>query len=211
MHEILPGIHHWTAFRDTIRTRVSSYYVEPAGVLIDPLIPEAGLEALTALEPRPRQIVLSNRHHRRDSAAIADALDCPIRTPAPGADEFADEPRAQRYEFGDEVAPGLTAVEIGILAPDEAGLLISHGPGAIAFGDTLTRHAGAFGFVADEFLGDDPRAVKDGLRAAFRGLLARDFDALLFAHGDPVPSGGKAALRRFVEQPVGQPDYGSAG
>ena len=54
------------------------------------------------------------------------------------------------------------------------------------------------GFVPDEFIGDDPEAVKEGLRESFRRLLAHDFDALLVAHGEPMPSGGKAALLQFA-------------
>jgi hypothetical protein len=49
--------------------------------------------------------------------------------------------------------------------------------------------------------------VRDGLRHSFRCLLLRDFDALLFAHGEPLPHDGDAALRRFLERPVGKPGY----
>lgn len=50
-------------------------------------------------------------------------------------------------------------------------------------------------------LGDDPPAVKRALTRAFEALLAdHEFDHLLFAHGDPVIGGGKAALRAFIKQ-----------
>jgi hypothetical protein len=68
----------------------------------------------------------------------------------------------------------------------------------------------SLGFFSDDLLGDDPRAVKDGLREQFRSLLERDFDHLLFAHGEPVVHGGKAALRDFVSSPVGQEHFGHA-
>jgi hypothetical protein len=35
-----------------------------------------------------------------------------------------------------------------------------------------------------------------------RGLLTRDFDHLLFAHGEPLIGGGRAALRRFLREAV---------
>jgi len=54
------------------------------------------------------------------------------------------------------------------------------------------------GFVPDELIGDDPESVKRGLKQAFSGLLARDFNNLLFAHGDPLAGGGKEALRKFA-------------
>ena len=42
-----------------------------------------------------------------------------------------------------------------------------------------------------------------------RGLLERDFEHLLFAHGEPLVGGGKSALRDFVAKPVGEPDFGA--
>jgi hypothetical protein len=50
-------------------------------------------------------------------------------------------------------------------------------------------------------ISSDPAAVKTGLKQAFRGLLERDFDHLLFAYGEPLIGGGKAALRAFIKQP----------
>ena len=47
-------------------------------------------------------------------------------------------------------------------------------------------------------LGDDPAAVQAGLRESLRGLLELDFDSLLFAHGEPLIGGGRAAVREFV-------------
>ena len=40
--------------------------------------------------------------------------------------------------------------------------------------------------------------VKRGLRDSYRRLLDLEFDGVLFAHGDPIPSGGKEAIREFV-------------
>jgi hypothetical protein len=52
VHEIAPGIFHWTAVHRDIGIEVSSYYVEPAGLLVDPLDIDAlarGLEQAAAL------------------------------------------------------------------------------------------------------------------------------------------------------------------
>ncbi len=38
MHEILPGLYHWTAIHPKIEVPVSSYWLDEAGVLIDPLV-----------------------------------------------------------------------------------------------------------------------------------------------------------------------------
>ena len=42
------------------------------------------------------------------------------------------------------------------------------------------------------------RNTKRGLRDAYRVLLELDFDRLLLAHGEPLASGARAALREFV-------------
>jgi hypothetical protein len=65
--------------------------------------------------------------------------------------------------------------------------------------DGVVRHDGEMRFVSDGLLGDDPEAVKAGLRSAYTRLLDRDFDNLLFAHGEPLVGGGKEALSRFVQ------------
>ena len=48
-------------------------------------------------------------------------------------------------------------------------------------------------------MGDDPEAVKRGLRKVFLAHLERDFDHLLFAHGKPWIGGAKVGLRQFLE------------
>lgn len=207
MQEILPGLYRWTTFHDGIRARVSSLYLEPAGALIDPRVPEEGLDAFAGLG-RPQQIVLTSGLHARHSDRFADAFGCVIRASPEALERLGGDLEAQVYTAGDEVAPGVTAIHVGSLAPDEYALHVDIDAGAICFADALIGYAGTIGFVPDSLMGEDARAVKDGLRNALHGLLARDFDHLLFAHGDPVISGGKAALRDFLEQPVGQEDFG---
>ena len=46
---------------------------------------------------------------------------------------------------------------------------------------------------------DDPEETKAGLKQAFARLAEElDFDVLLLAHGTPIASGGRDALRRFA-------------
>ena len=67
------------------------------------------------------------------------------------------------------------------------------------FADGIVREgSGPLAFVPEKFLGEDPKAVKQGLKAAFRSLLDRDFDHLLLAHGEPWIGDGKSALRSFA-------------
>ena len=195
MREIFPGVYHWTAFHPAIRTRVSSYFIEPAGVVIDPKLPEEGLEALPG---RPRQVLLSTGLHDRDSQQVSEAFGIPIRASREADERLGGSVEVELFEYGDEVAPGVTPIHIGELCDDEGAFHIAVGDGAIAFADGLIRHEGELGFVPDELIGDDPEPIKRGLKQAFRGLETRDFDNLLVAHGEPLVGGGKEALRKFA-------------
>jgi hypothetical protein len=202
MREILPGIHHWTALHPRIRQPVSSYYIEPAQMLIDPLVPREGLGWFQ--DRPPQQIVLTNRHHYRQSDRFVEEFDCVVRCSEPGLHEFEGGPDVEGFEFGEELASGITAIEIGAICPDETALHIAHGDGVIAFADGLTRPGGeSLAFVPDFLMGDDPEAVKSGLVDAFRALLGLRFGSLLFAHGDPLVGEGKRAIQEFVEAYAG--------
>jgi hypothetical protein len=199
VQEILPGIHHWTAFHERIRQPVSSYYVAPAGALVDPMVPEEGVDWFEGLDQPPQLILLTNRHHYRHSDRFVEAFGCRVRCSRRGLHEFERGPDVEGFDFGDEVAPGITAVEVDAICPDDTALHIALGDGAVAFADGLIRpDGGPLGFVPDQYM-DDPPATKRGLMDSFRGLLELDFDNLLLAHGEPLIGGGKAALRDFSE------------
>lgn len=200
MREVLPGIHHWTAIHPRIKLPVDSYYVEPARVVLDPLVPREGLGWFVG-RASPSQVVLTNRHHLRHSERFAEAFGCAIRCCEAGLHEFEHGPRVEGFAFGEELAPGITAYQLGVICPDDTALHIrTVDGGALAFADGLTRpRGGGLRFVPGFLLGDEPAAVRAGLRESLRGLLDLDFDNLLFAHGEPLIGGGKAALHEFVE------------
>src|SRR5262249_7764901 len=102
------------------------------------------------------------------------------------------------FDYGDEVAPGIEALEVGAICPDESALLIRDAK-ALLIADGIIRYGDDLQFVPDQLLGDDPEGVKRGLKESYADLLDRDFDNLLFAHGNPIVGGGKEALRRFTE------------
>jgi hypothetical protein len=199
IREVLPGVHHWTAIHPRIRMPVDSYYIEPARVVVDPMVPREGLEWFEA-RATPSQVVLTNRHHLRHSERYAEAFGCPIRCSETGLHEFERGPKVEGFAFGEELAPGITAHQLGAICPDDTALQILTGDGsALAFADGLTRpRGGGLTFVPGFLIGDDPSAVRAGLRESLRGLLDLDFDSLLFAHGEPLVGGGKAAVREFI-------------
>jgi len=198
MEEIGPGIHHWKARHPRIQVEVSSYYVEPAATLVDPLEPPEGTEWFEA-RTKPERVVLTNRHHYRHSDRFADAFGCVVLCNENGLHEFDDGRQVEGFAFGDELAPGITAHEVGVLCPEETSLHIEVGDGFVALADALTNYE-ELGFVSDGLLGDVPEAIKSGLSESFRRLLDLEFDGLLLAHGNPIVPGGKQRLGEFVDR-----------
>ena len=200
IREVLPGVHHWTAIHPRIKVPVDSYYLEPAGMLLDPLVPREGLEWFEGRD-EPKQIVLTNRHHLRSSERFAQAFGCRIRCSASGLHEFEGGPAVEGFDFGEELAPGVTAHQVGAICPDDTALHIRMGGGAIAFADGLVRpRGGGLGFVPGPLMGPEPDEVRAGLRDSLARLLELEFDSLLFAHGEPLVGGGRDALRAFLQR-----------
>jgi hypothetical protein len=200
MHEIAPGLWHWTVTHPHIHSRVSSYYLLPERVVIDGLIPREGLEWFEQQGP-PEHIVMTNRHHDRDAWRIRDAFGASVHCVRNGVHEVAGRGPVEPFDFGTELPGGIMVYEVDAICPDETALHIPS-RAALACADGVIRSGGdgPLGFVPD-YLMDEPEQTKEGLRAAYRRLLAElEFELLLLAHGEPVLSGAKDALRAFVDR-----------
>jgi glyoxylase-like metal-dependent hydrolase (beta-lactamase superfamily II) len=198
MNELAPGVFHWTAVHPNLGRDVSSYLHAESGTLIDPMTPAEGVEFFDADGRRPQRVVLTNRHHLRDSERFAAAFAIPILCHEAGLHEFKGGPDVKAFAWGDELAPGVRALEVGAICDEESALLIESGDGFLAVADAVINYGG-LGFVPDRYIGDDPPAIHSAIRAAYGRLLDQPFDSLLPAHGDPIVGGAKDALRAFAE------------
>jgi hypothetical protein len=199
MEEVAPGVRRWTATHPNTGNESSCHWAVEADAVIDPLLPpDGGLDAFR--ERPPKQVLLSNRHHIRDSERFVEEFESLIRCSRPGMHEFEDGPAVEPFDFGEEVAPGIEAIEIGAICPDETALLIRPAR-ALLVADGVRNDGGdGLSFFPDRLLGDDPEGVKRGLREAYRGVLDRDFDTLLFAHGEPIRGDAKEVLEAFCQE-----------
>jgi hypothetical protein len=190
--ELAPGIVHWTARHPNIGAEVSSYWLADERVLLNPLAMPDGLG-------EPAAIVLTNRHHYRDSGELAERFGVRVHVPREGMHEFSDGEPVESYGDGDELLGGLVAHRIGGLSDDEYALEVPRGR-ALAVADGVIRRGDEpLRFVPDSLMGDDPEGDKRGLADAYEALLGRiDFDHLLLAHGDPVIGDGADVLRAFL-------------
>jgi hypothetical protein len=199
MRELAPGLWHWTARRERIHQDVSSYYLEAERVLIDPMIPPAGLDWFEQ-HGTPEHVLLTCRHHDRDAWRLREAFGSAVHCIRNGLHELAGRGPVEAFDFGDRLPGGVIACEVDAISPDETALHVpAHRALACADGVVRWPDGGTLAFVPD-FLMDDPEETKAGLRAAFTRLLELDFDLLLLAHGEPVAGGGREALREFVQR-----------
>lgn len=201
MEEILPGVFHWTSFHEGIGEEVHSHYVRAGrpAFLIDPRVPDAGIEWFEE-RPRPERVYLTNRHHYRHSDQFQARFASIVWCHRAGLHEFDAGQGVEPFEHGDELAGGALALEINALCPEETAFYIPQADGILAVGDALVRDRERLALVPDPLLGDDPPAVKRALREALLRLVAeRAFEHVLFAHGAPWIGGAREALHRFAE------------
>jgi hypothetical protein len=191
MEEIAPGIRHWKATHPNLGIEVSAYWLPELRLLLDPIAVPDEVEGV-------EHILLSCRHHARDSLEAAERFGATVRAPVTGMHEFGDDSPVQPYGFGEPLAGGaVTAHQVGGLSPDETALHIPPA-NALSIADGAIRYGEELHFVPDQYM-DDPEKDKAEVRRAMGELADRlDFDVLLLAHGTPYPSGGRDALRAFA-------------
>jgi hypothetical protein len=199
MQEIAPGIVHWQTYHERIHSKVSSYMVVAGGVVLDPRSPDEGFDALAQRFGEPRTVILTNRHHYRQSGELESRYGATVYCHEAGMHEFTHGEHVVPFAFGEELPGGAIAQEVGAITPEETAVWFP-AEGALAFADGLVRRPpdGPLGFVPDELLGDDPEGVKRGLLAAFRALAALSPEHLLLAHGLPVVGDGRRTLEEFA-------------
>jgi hypothetical protein len=191
VHEIAPGIRHWTAKHPNLGIDVSSYWLPDLKVVLDPLAVPAEVEGV-------EQIVLSNRHHKRDAFEAADRFGAPVRAPRVGLHEFDENDPVEPYDFEEPLADGaITPYQVTELWPDDCVLHIPS-LSALAVADTAVDYRDKLDFVPDQFM-DDPDAEKQGIREGLARLADElEFEHLLLAHGDPIAGEGRERLREFA-------------
>lgn len=201
MQEVMPGVWHWTSLHENIGQPVHSSFLPHVGggVLIDPRLPDGGVDAIRDLG-EPAVALLTNRHHYRHSGEFRAAFGTEVYCHREGMHEFTQGEEVEPYEHGDMLAGSIEALEVGVLCPEETALLIPVHGGILALGDCVIHYGGSLGFVPDQHLGDDPPTLKRGIKASLARHLDREFKHLLFAHGEPITGDGKARLADFLER-----------
>lgn len=196
MREIVSDVQTWSRHSDEKGYAFNGYAVctEDGTVLIDPPDPgDDGWLTIDLLEPFAG-VWLTNRNHSRAAAAFRDRY---------GVAVWAHEADADRLEAGADrtVAGGTTIagdIQVVPVPGKSPGEIAFHLPrsNAVIVGDLVIGvPPGELSTYPDEVI--DDRAE---LELSAERLLGYEFDALLLCDGQPLPSGGKEKLRRFVER-----------
>ena len=191
MHELAPGIRHWTAVHPKLGIEVSSYWLPGLSVLLDPIaVPDEVYDV--------DEIILSNRHHQRDALEARERLGATVRAPRVGQDEFDASDPVEFFEFGEALAGGeVTPHQVTELWPDDCVLHIPS-LNTLAIADTVVHYNEELEFVPEQFM-DDPEAEKRDICAGLARLAEQlDFEHLLVAHGDPIMTEGRERLLAFA-------------
>jgi hypothetical protein len=192
MRELAPGIRHWKAPHPNIGREVSAYWIPELRLLLDPIAVPDEVEGVD-------HILLSCRHHTRDSLEAAERFGATIQAPRTGMHDYPEDTPIQAYDFGEPLLDGaVIPYEVGGLSPDETAL---HLPtvNALEVADGAIRYGPELQFVPDNLM-DDPEKDKADLKRGFLKFADElEFDVLLLAHGEPYASGGREALRVFAE------------
>jgi hypothetical protein len=191
MHEIAPGIHHWTAEHPNLGIDVSSYWLPALAVLLDPIAVPDGVDDI-------EHILLSNRHHRRDAFEARERFGATVHVPRVGLHEFHEKDRVEPYDFEQPlVGDAITPHQVTPLWPDDSVLHIPS-LNALAVADGVVHYRDNLEFVPEQFM-DDPEAEKNGLREGLSRFAEElDFEHLLLAHGAPIVRTGRQRLREFA-------------
>ena len=200
MDEILKDVYTWSVFSEEKKLNFNGYFISTqhalfGNVVIDPP-PVSDLD-LTQMETlgSVQQILITNRNHIRWSRELQEKFDAEIRMNSADA-QSEDLISDHNFGDGDMLAGFLKAVVI----PDNKS------PGETA----LYWEGRKILFVGDALIGKPPGEVTllppekyaeiEKARAGIKVLDTLNFNSVLMGDGEPILTGGKKAIVRFLDQ-----------
>jgi glyoxylase-like metal-dependent hydrolase (beta-lactamase superfamily II) len=195
--ELRPGLHRWTADHPEAAASPQAgspadwgpavgsvaYEAADALLLVDPLVPDEGWEALDALVERHGRrvaVITTLQFHRRSRDAVAERYG-------------ASTSRAR-----DTLPAGVETIRVAGAGETMVWL---PGPGALVPGDRLLGDdAGGLRLCPESWLRYLPsRMTRAQLAEELRPLLDLPIELVLVSHGEPVLARGREAVARAID------------
>lgn len=193
--QLTPTLWLWQTFDQAVKSDLFASAVKtPDGLLlIDPIpLPRPSLEEMTA-GTTVRAILVTNANHARASAYFSRQFGSPILAAAEVPDEFESAKREAIPADG-KIGAGVTAIPIEGAAVGEVAFHFADDGGTLVLGDALINFEPyGFGFLPPKYCADQPR-----MRRSLRQLLDWPCQRLLFGHGTPILSNGRARLETLL-------------
>ena len=200
MNEIVKGVYIWSVFSEEKKLNFNGYFIPTqhplfGNVVIDPP-PVSDLD-LTQMETlgSVQHILITNRNHIRWSRELQEKFDAEIRMNSADA-QSEDMISDHNFGDGDMLAGFLKTVVI----PDNKS------PGETA----LYWEKKKILFLGDALIGKPPGEVPllppekyadiEKSRAGIKVLDPLNFNSVLMGDGEPILTGGKKAIVRFLDQ-----------
>ncbi|MCA9610466.1 MAG: MBL fold metallo-hydrolase [Myxococcales bacterium] len=189
-----PDLYCWSRFDEARDMDFNGYAWTRAGgaILFDPVAMSEHDRA--QLGGGVAWIVVTNSDHMRAARELADAFDAPIAGPAAERDELEDLGVTRWLCDGDELVPGLVALEMqGSKTPGELAFVLEET--TVIAGDIVRSHAGGrLDRLPDPKLRDLPAALASIKRLLDRGRV----EAVLVGDGWPAFRDGATLLAELV-------------
>jgi hypothetical protein len=208
LQQLADGLWRWTARHAEWHpgewgSQVASFALDAGDttLLIDPLVTDdAVLERLDALAGKPVAILITIPYHTRSAESLRERYGATIHG-HPAVTKRLDSTKGfEPIEPGAELPGGARAFAIGKPRRHEMPIhLPSHR--ALAWGDAIvTTPEGDLRLWHDERV-DDERArwYRERFNPTLAPLLELDLERILVTHGEPILTGGSAALAEALD------------
>ncbi len=196
LRQLLPGIWQWSWFSEEKQLDFNGHLltIGEHRILVDP--PPMAVEDV-AQARRGGQvdyILLTNRDHVRETAALQKEFHCQVWVPAADAPEMAVT-ADKTYKDGELLAGGIWAIHLrDQKSPGESALFLQQGKGIMIVGDALIgKPPGSVSLLPAEKYADAAKA-REGLKR----LLKYQFDTLLVGDGAAIPTGARPLVEQLL-------------
>jgi hypothetical protein len=214
MEKLTEGLWRWTARHPEwhpgeFGAEVASYAArggDETTLLVDPLLPPDPSSVLAVIDEtltRRLAILITIQYHVRSAEELWRRYKSSAETTIHGhpacAKRLDDRSAFHEIDIGEPLPAGVTAHPIGKPRRHETPLhLPSHH--ALVFGDAVAESGGRLVVWASEKVDAKvERFYRERFNPTLEPLLELDFDAVLPAHGQPLMSDGKRALRQALD------------
>ena len=200
MNEIVKDVYIWSVFSEEKKLNFNGYFIPTqhplfGNVVIDPpLVSDLDLAQMETLGS-VQQILITNRNHIRWSCELREKFNAEIRMNSADA-QSEDMISDHNFGDGDMLAGFLKAVVIpDNKSPGETALYWEEKK-VLFLGDALIgKPPGEVSLLPPEKYADIEKA-----RAGIKVLDPLNFNSVLMGDGEPILTGGKKAIVRFLDQ-----------